>query len=125
MNRHFNLLYFLFFKNKERLEKLKELLDGDETERALKYKILAVVFKTKYTNLETYIHAHGTACADGDDGFDKELERYHLADFYWKEIASRYNYEKEKPSIYDFLIEIFNHQTYCLLSQSLFLLLRT
>ncbi|MFK7980171.1 MAG: BREX-1 system phosphatase PglZ type A, partial [Saprospiraceae bacterium] len=103
--------HFLFFKNKERLEKLKELLDGDETERALKYKILAVVFKTKYTNLETYIHAHGTACADGDDGFDKELERYQLADFYWKEIASRYNYEKETPSIYDFLIEIFNHNS--------------
>ena len=101
--------HFLFFKKKERLEKLKELLDGDETERALKYKLLAVVFKTKYTNLETYIHAHGTACADGDDGFDKELERYHLADFYWQEIASRYNYEKETPSIYDFLIEIFNH----------------
>ena len=98
-----------FFKAKERRVKLKEYLgDGDEYNE-IKYKMLAITFGTENINLVTYIHAHGSSFADGNEKYDKDLERYNLTDFYWSEIKRKFNYQNTSPSIYDFLIEVFNN----------------
>ncbi|MDZ4205489.1 MAG: BREX-1 system phosphatase PglZ type A, partial [Bacteroidales bacterium] len=69
----------------------------------------AVVFGTDNVSLVTFIHAHGSAFTQGNDRCDKELERYNLKEYYWKEIARKYGYNSNDPSIYDFLLEIFNN----------------
>lgn len=97
-----------FFKAKERRAKLKEFLgDGDE-HKEIRGKMLAVVFGTENISLVTYIHAHGSSFSDGNEKYEKDLQRYNLADYYWGEIKRKYNYENESPSIYDFLLEVFN-----------------
>lgn len=97
-----------FFKAKERRSKLKDFLgDGDEYQE-IKYKMLAVAFGTENINLVTYIHAHASSFSDGNEKLDKDLERYNLTDYYWSEIKRKYNYASEKPTIYDFLLEVFN-----------------
>lgn len=97
-----------FFKAKERRLKLKEFLgDGDEHQE-IRYKMLAVVFGTENISLVTYIHAHGSSFSDGHEKFDKDLERYNLTGYYWGEIKRKYNYQNDSPSIYDFLLEVFN-----------------
>lgn len=97
-----------FFRAKERRLKLKELLgDGDE-HQAIRYKMLAITFATDNISLVTYIHAHGSSFSDGNEKFDKDLERYNLAEYYWSEIKRKYKYQNDSPSIYDFLLEVFN-----------------
>jgi uncharacterized protein (TIGR02687 family) len=98
-----------FFKSKDRRIKLKEFLGIDDEHQAIRYKMLAVVFGTENINLVTYIHAHGSAFSDGNEKFEKDLERYNLSEYYWGEIKRKYSYSSEKPSIYDFLLEVFNN----------------
>jgi uncharacterized protein (TIGR02687 family) len=97
-----------FFKAKERRAKLKEFLgEGDEYQE-IRYKMLAVTFGTENISLVTYIHAHASSFSDGNEKYDRDLERYNLTDYYWSEIQRKYNYKNVNPSIYDFLLEVFN-----------------
>lgn len=98
-----------FFKAKERRQKLRELIDTDETHNAIRYKMLAVIFNTEYINLANYIFTLSAAFIDKNERFEKELERYQLKNFFWKEIERKYNYQAVSPSIYDFLIEVFGN----------------
>lgn len=97
-----------FFRAKERRIKLKDFLgDGDEYAE-IRYKILAIVFGTENINLLTYIHAHASNFSDENDKYEKDLERYGLTNFYWGEIKRKFGYFNDSPSIYDFLLEVFN-----------------
>jgi uncharacterized protein (TIGR02687 family) len=97
-----------FFRSKERKQKLKDLLgDGDEHED-IRGKMLAVLFNTDYVNLNTFIHAHSSDFIDGNDKFDRDLDRYKLTTYYWGKIKHHFNYVSETPAIYDFLLEVFN-----------------
>ena len=97
-----------FFRSKERKQKLKELLgDGDEHED-IRGKMLAVLFNSDYVNLNTFIHAHSSDFIDGNDKFDRDLDRYKLTTYYWGKIKHHFNYVSETPAIYDFLLEVFN-----------------
>jgi uncharacterized protein (TIGR02687 family) len=98
-----------FFKNKERRASLKELLGKGDEHQAIRYKMLAVIFNTENVSLISYLQAHASAFNDGNERLDRELERYNLNTFYWKEIARKYGYKSDKPEIYDFLIEVFNN----------------
>lgn len=97
-----------FFRAKERRLKLKDFLgDGDDFQE-IRYKMLAVTFGTENISLVTYIHAHASSFSDGNEKFDKDLDRYNLTKYYWSEIKRKYNYTNDLPSIYDFLLEVFN-----------------
>lgn len=98
-----------FFKAKERRQKLRELIDTDETHQTIRYKMMAVLFNTEYLNLANYIFTLSAAFIDKNERFEKELERYQLKNFFWKEIERKYNYQAVSPSIYDFLIEVFSN----------------
>ncbi|GAF04647.1 BREX-1 system phosphatase PglZ type A [Saccharicrinis fermentans] len=106
-----------FFKAKKRRLKLKELLGNDDGHQEIRYKLLAVLFGTEHINLLTFIHAHASAFADGNEKFDKDLDCFNLSGFYWHEIALKYNYQNETPSLYDFLLEVFNNN-FCLGTKS-------
>jgi len=98
-----------FFKNKERRADLKELLGKDDDYQAIRYKMLAVLFNTDNVSLASFLQVHASAFNDGNERYDRELERYNLINFYWKEIARKYGYTNEIPTIYDFLLEVFNN----------------
>ncbi len=98
-----------FFKNKERRIRLKELLGKEDDHLAIRYKMLAILFNTENISFISFLQAHSSAFSDGNERYDKELERYNLCGFYWKEISKKYNYISESPSIYDFLIEVFQN----------------
>lgn len=98
-----------FFKSKERRAELKELLGKDDDYQAIRYKMLAVMFKTDNVSLVSFLQVHALAYNDGNERFDRELERYNLKSFYWKEITRKYGYNGDSPSIYDFLIEVFSN----------------
>ncbi len=97
-----------FFKSKERRAALKELLGKDDDFHATRYKMLAVVFYTDNVSLISFLQVHASAFNDGSEHHDKELERFNLKTFYWKEVARKYGYTSESPSIYDFLMEVFS-----------------
>ncbi len=98
-----------FFKSKERRLKLKELIGVDDKHEDIRSKMLAVVFNTEYVGLNTFIHAHSTAYIDDNTKCDRDLERFKLKSYYWGKIKYKFNYDAETPTIYDFLLEIFNH----------------
>lgn len=98
-----------FFKNKERRASFKELLGKGDEHQAIRYKMLAVLFNTDNVSLISFLQAHASAYNDGNDRYERELERYNLKTFYWREIARKYGYTNESPSIYDLLIEFFNN----------------
>ena len=98
-----------FFKNKERKANLKVLLGKDDDFQAIRYKMLAVLFNTDNVSLVSFLQVHATAFNDGNERYERELERYNLKSFYWKEIARKYGYNNETPTIYDFLLEVFNN----------------
>jgi uncharacterized protein (TIGR02687 family) len=98
-----------FFKSKDRRLKLKYLLgEGDEHED-LRMKILAVTFNVDYVNLIDFIQAHCADFISGREELDKNLEKYNLYKYYWAKIKNQFNYEDENPTIYDFLLEVFNN----------------
>ena len=98
-----------FFKAKERRQKLKEFLGEGDEHQEIRYKMLAVVFASENISLVTYIHTHAAAYADGNQKYEKDLDRYNLSSFYWGEIKRKYQYLNNEPSIYDFLMEVFNY----------------
>ena len=98
-----------FYKAKDRRLKLKELLGESDEDEDIRGKMLAVLFNTDYVNLSTFIHAHSADFIDGNERFDKDLERYKLTSYYWGKIKHQFNYYSETPSIYDFLLEVFNN----------------
>lgn len=106
-----------FFKAKTRRLKLKEMLGVGDKHRDIKYKMLTLVFATENVSFRTFIHAHASAYADGNSKYEKDLERYNLTDFYWGELDRKFNYQNDQPSIYDFLLEIFN-KNFCLIVNS-------
>jgi len=98
-----------FFKNKERRAYLKELLGKDDDYQTIRYKMLAVLFNTDNVSLISFLQIHASAFSDENERYDRELERYNLKNYYWKEISRKYGYNNETPAIYDFLLEVFNN----------------
>lgn len=97
-----------FFRSKDRMAKLKDLLGAGDEHDEIRAKMLAVIFNTENINLITYIHAHAREFSKAEDRIERELEKFNLADYYWGKIGKYFNYQSDKPSIYDFLLEIFN-----------------
>lgn len=97
-----------FFQSKERRVKLKELLSEDDEHKAIRYKMLAVLFNTDYPNLDAFLQSYASTFNDNSDKVERELLRYNLSGYFWQEVARRFNYRSESPSIYDFLMETFS-----------------
>ncbi len=97
-----------FFQSKERRAKLIELIAEGDRELDLQFKMMAVVFNTNYPNLEACIQAYASAFIDGSAKIEKDLERFNLNEVFWRAVSKKLDYHAEKPSIYDFLIDVFS-----------------
>lgn len=98
-----------FFKSKERKQKLKALLIKGDEPHAIRCKMLSVLFNTETTNLDQFVQAYASQIVEPSKDFDKPLARFNLQSFFWAEIGKVYNYHSDNPTIYDFLIDLFQH----------------
>ncbi|TDN93373.1 uncharacterized protein (TIGR02687 family) [Salegentibacter sp. 24] len=98
-----------FFRSKERKQKLKALLVKGDEHHAIRCKMLTVVFGTETTNLDQFVQSYALLAVSKTTNFDKSLDRFSLSRFFWNEIGKVYNYHSDKPSIYDFLLDLFEH----------------
>lgn len=109
---HFRKLvenHTVFFENKERRAKLKDLLGEGDAEKDVIYKMLGVCFDVDYINLESFIQSYAQAFNNGNNRIELALDRYNLKEIFWKEIEEKFKYRTDKPEIYDFLLTVFKH----------------
>ncbi|AVR44772.1 BREX-1 system phosphatase PglZ type A [Christiangramia fulva] len=98
-----------FFKSRERKQKLKVLITKDDEQHEIRCKMLSVLFNTDTTNLDQFVQAYASQVINKSKDFDKLLNRFNMNNFFWSEIGKIYNYHSDNPSIYDFLLDLFQH----------------
>ncbi|MFA5713534.1 MAG: BREX-1 system phosphatase PglZ type A [Bacteroidales bacterium] len=99
--------HLAFFENKVRRAKLRGLLADGDSDKDILYKMLGVVFDVSFINLESFLQAYAQTFYDDSSRIESDLERYNLNNFFWEEVAQKFNYKVDRPSIYDFLLTIF------------------
>lgn len=97
-----------FFKNKERVAEFKEIAREEDGDYHLTLKLFQIVFGTEKVSLDFYLREYADAfIKDEHESLERELERFGLQDFFWEVVEKRYSYFQESPTIYDFLLEVF------------------
>jgi len=109
-----------FFDNKERLQKLKTLVDPNDDELTLDRKMIAVVCRADQAELfniiRTFFH---TIVIEGGDleappAAWEQIEKFDLDAPFWQMIQSAFGYAEQNPSLRNLLIRMllseFNHQ---------------
>ena len=97
-----------FFKNKERVAAFKEIAQEEDGDHILSLKLLQVVFQAKTLSLNEYLRNYASAFVNEKyESIERELERFKVKDIFWHEVAKKFGYTHEEPSIYDFLLEVF------------------
>jgi uncharacterized protein (TIGR02687 family) len=103
--------HLAFFKNKDRRAALKRIINRHEDfAKELRYKMLAVVTKSDPT-LEALLMSFISEAAEGKNNQIEQAGKYNLLHFFWKELARRFNYDPEAPSIQDFVKAVFQTQS--------------
>ena len=103
-----------FFDNKERLQKLKQLVVASDDELALDRKMLAVVAKADHPELFTILRALYHALAQEDDlDLDeppaawRQIEKYELDETFWELVRGAFGYTEESPTLRNLLIRLY------------------
>ena len=102
-----------FFDNKERVQKLKQLVEADDNELDLDRKMLAVVTKTDQSELFNIVRALFHAIAEADE-IDLEvvppawdqIEKFELDEPFWGMVKTQFGYEEETPNLRNLLIRL-------------------
>jgi uncharacterized protein (TIGR02687 family) len=95
-----------FFRSAKRLEKLKSVIRGDDTETAIRLRMLAICAGAD-GGLDTVIETLLQDLArDADDGL-RLVTRVGLAEFLWKQVGAQYGYHSDMPGVKDFAITLF------------------
>jgi len=104
-----------FFDNKDRIRKLKALVQPDDNEDDLDRKMMAVVLRADQPELlnivRTAFHAFVDGGADPGDLSDppeawQEIEKYDLDGPFWTMARAAFGYEEENPSLRNLLIRM-------------------
>jgi uncharacterized protein (TIGR02687 family) len=105
-----------FFDNKDRLQKLKALVASNDTADDLDRKMLAVVLKADQPELFTIIRTlfHAFTEVEHEDEIDlgnsppcwDHIEKFDLAQPFWRFITNTFGYREESPSLRNLLIRL-------------------
>lgn len=106
-----------FFDNKERLAKLKQIVEAPDNEFDLDRKMIAVVTKSDQSELFNIIRTlfHAWTEMEAAEGINlanppaiwAEVVKYDLEAAFWSMAKARFGYEEESPSLRNFLIRLF------------------
>lgn len=99
-----------FFKSKSRRQRFKDLYDSKDSYEQGIEKMLAVVFNTFETGIHNQILEYADSLPSGkDEQITHDLDRFNLKSKFWNRVSSSFSYQSDDPSIYDFLLTIFNY----------------
>src|SRR5690625_242061 len=98
-----------FFGAKERRQRFVDLFNKTDSAEILKYKMISIVLGTDNYDLQTLVQAYANSYFTNLDNITRDLERYNLMDFIWREIGKKYRYKKGEQNIYDLIIEVFEN----------------
>jgi uncharacterized protein (TIGR02687 family) len=110
-----------FFDNKERLGKLKQLVNADDNELDLDRKMLAVITKADQPELFSIVRTLFQSFTEQEE-IDLEtpppawtlIEKFDLDGSFWKMVATAFGYEEESPKLQKLLLRLmlsdFAHQ---------------
>ena len=97
-----------FFNSKERTQRFRNAIELRDSEPYLTSMLLQQVIGSGGNTLDDHLKAYSAAFInDRHEGIDKELARYGLKTELWDQVQYVYGYNAKEPSIYDFLLEIF------------------
>ncbi len=95
-----------FYKAVRRKEKLKVLLQSDDTASKIRLKMLAVCANAD-PRLDVILENLIAELAQDQSDKIKLIERCGLTPFLWQQMEREYDYNSDSPSIRDFIIELF------------------
>ncbi|MDZ7794913.1 MAG: BREX-1 system phosphatase PglZ type A [Spirochaetia bacterium] len=108
-----------FFANTaERLEPFKKQLGSQETKRSLSYAMLAVLCSRSLRQKSVRKDLMGllpTLIENEliEDGlFYQNIQKYGVASFFWDEVATRFGYTSDHPSLKGFVLHLFQSALY-------------
>lgn len=104
-----------FFDNKERLQKLKQLVALNDTAADLDRKMMAVVTRADqpepFNLVRTIFHAYteqdNEIELDSEPAVWEQLAKFDLTDSFWQMVRLAFGYEDENPSLKKLLIRLF------------------
>jgi uncharacterized protein (TIGR02687 family) len=99
-----------FFGNAERVSKLKEWLCPGDTETAVRLKMICVLCRAEPTVDAILLSLLGELSAERTERLD-QIEKYGLADAWWKQLAGTFGYLTTAPTLLDFVLCIFRAVT--------------
>ncbi len=95
-----------FYQSSKRKDALKKLIKGDDSEGAIRLKILAVC-ATAEPRLDSILENLLAELAENRDDKIRLIDRCGLNPFLWQQVERVYGYQSETPGIEDFGIELF------------------
>jgi uncharacterized protein (TIGR02687 family) len=104
--RPITVAHLAFFASSDRTNRLRALLKNDDTERQIRLKMLAIVYRTE-ANPEAVLLAQFSELARNADERWVELAKFNLVEVFWQEIQNYIGYQNAKPSLLDLTLAIF------------------
>lgn len=99
-----------FFRSSERVSKLKELRKPDDTEAEVRIKMLAVICRAEPT-VESILLALLNELSKEKNERWTQIDKFSLAEFWWKQLAAYFGYVTPKPALLDFVLSLFRAVT--------------
>lgn len=108
-----------FFSRKERREALKKQLEKEETHRSIRRRMMAILVKAQDPSLDAILLKLCERLADDElmEPVEEALQSFGLTDAFWSEVERQYGYQTSEPSLYDFVICLFQSNA-CLAKQT-------
>jgi uncharacterized protein (TIGR02687 family) len=110
-----------FFKNQQRVKKLKEMLIATESKDSLRFKMIAVICneelefdKVLFSLFTEILDSYTDSNELFKNKYEKytQIEKFNLGQFFWNKVKTLYNYSNPSPSIKDFVIELLSHNLF-------------
>lgn len=99
-----------FFKSADRVAKLNEWRQPDDTERIVRVKMMAVVCRAEPTIEAMLLTLFGDLAREKAERWG-HLEKYALAEAWWQELGGHFGYVATKPTLLDFMLGLFRAVT--------------
>lgn len=104
-----------FFDNKERLQRLKQLVAVNDTAADLDRKMMTVITRADQPELFNLVRTIFHAYTDQEEGIEldnepaswAQLAKFDLAEPFWQMVRLSFGYEDENPSLKKLLIRLF------------------
>lgn len=104
--RPITVAHLAFFGSTDRTNRLRALLKDEDSERDIRLKMLAVVYRTEPNPEAVLLGQLAELARNGDERW-VDLDKFNLTEVFWQEIGSYVGYQSAKPSLLDLTLALF------------------